>query len=106
MENPTQIKTFNIVLMEYYFSILCIRVMKLTFAIYGFYPLPQLLAEIAEVIESDLTLLPIIFERELLTTTPVALLSSLIRFSSSQNLSEDSLSELNRAIYSLHSFSM
>ena len=49
------VEIFNIVLMQYYFSILCIRVTKLTFAIYGFYPLPQLLAEIAEVIESDRT---------------------------------------------------
>ena len=43
-------------------------------------------------------ILSIILERELVTTTPVALLSSLIRFSSSQDLSEGSLSELNRAI--------
>ena len=49
------VEIFNIVLMQYYFSILCIRVTKLTFAIYGFYPLPQLLAEIAEFIESDRT---------------------------------------------------
>lgn len=56
--------------------------------------------------EKILRILSITLEREFVTITPVSLLSSLIRFSSSQNRSEGNLSELNSSIYSLQSFSI